>query len=44
MYSPACEVWSEENVRVAVAVVAFLKVSVTVISSPGMTEPEDVIQ
>ena len=43
MYSPACEVWSEENVRVAVAVVASL-VDVTVIVSPEETGPEDVIQ
>ena len=44
MYSPACEVWSEENVRVKMTVVAFLNVSVTVVSSSVVTGPEDVIQ
>ena len=44
MYCPACEVCSEENERVTVECVAFLRVSVRVMSSLEVTGPEAVLQ
>ena len=44
MYCPACEVCSEENERVTVECVAFLRVSVRVMLSPEVTGPEAVLQ
>ena len=40
MYCPACEVWTEENVRVELIVVSFLESVILMSSSPEETSPE----
>ena len=40
MYCPACEVWTEENVRMELIVVSFWKSAVTMMSFPEKTSPK----
>ena len=40
MYCPACEVWTEENVRVELIVMSFMESVIVMSSPPEETSPE----